>query len=228
MTLFNYYPSNPVYEDPDMEKKIFRHSLFFPALFVSLFIFVKVIEQVFHLNFVKGGIYPLHAKGLPGIILSPFIHADYNHLISNSLPFVILLFTLIYFYRRISYRIFILIYIISGICVWLGGRESWHIGASGVVYGLASFHFISGLIRSDLRLLTITIIVVFLYGGMIWGIFPLDPGISWESHLWGAVAGAILAIYYQRYKIRRYRYEWENETDEEESIPELNEEDEMN
>lgn len=224
MPLFNYYPSDPRQQDTELEKKIFRHSLFFPAFFVIVFILVKVIESILHLDFSKGGIYPLHLIGLPGILFSPFIHGDYNHLVSNSVPFFILFFALIYFYRRISYQIFILIYFISGICVWFGGRESWHIGASGVVYGLAAFHFISGLIRSDLRLLTIAAIVVFLYGGMIWGIFPLDPKISWESHLWGGASGVILAVFYRNYKIRRHKFDWEEEEEDEDELHEEEEE----
>ncbi len=214
MPLFNYYPSDPTREDPELEKKIFRHSLLLPGFFVFLFILVKLIESILHLDFSGGGIYPLRLKGLPGILFSPFIHGDFNHLVSNSVPFFLLFFALIYFYRRISYRIFILIYFISGLCVWLGGREAWHIGASGLVYGLAAFHFVSGVIRSDLRLLTIAAIVVFLYGGMIWGIFPLDPKISWESHLWGAASGVILSIYFSRYRIRRNKFDWEDEADE--------------
>jgi hypothetical protein len=99
--------------------------------------------------------------------------------------------------------------------VWLAGRESWHIGASGVVYALAAFHFVSGIIRSDVRLLTLSVVVVFLYGGLIWGIMPIDPEVSWEGHLWGAVSGVALAFYYRRYIIRRDKFEWEEEEEEE-------------
>ena len=107
-----------------------------------------------------------------------------------------------------------IIYILSGICVWLGGRESWHIGASGIVYGLASFLFFSGVFRRDANLLTIGIIVVFLYGSMFWGIFPLKPEISWESHLWGAVSGLALAFYYRHQGPVRPVASWENEPEE--------------
>ena len=216
MPLFNYYPSDPSGYDPDLEKKIFRHSLVLPGFFLFLFFLVKIIEQTLGLDFTTGGIFPRHIKGLPGILLSPFIHSDFNHLASNSLPFLLLFFILIYFYRAISYQIFFLIFLISGTCVWLGGRESWHIGASGLVYGMAAFHFVSGIIRSDIRLLTITVVVVFLYGGMIWGVFPIFPGISWESHLWGGMAGVILAFFYRRYEIRRNKYDWEDEEEEDE------------
>lgn len=200
-----------------MEKRIFIHSLLFPFAFVVVFWLVEIVEQISGLSFVQLGVYPLHIDGLQGILFSPFVHSDFNHLISNSVPFFILLFMLVYFYRRISYRIFFQMYVLAGICVWLAGREAWHIGASGVVYALAAFHFVSGIIRNDLRLLTLSVIVVFLYGGMIWGIFPINPDVSWEGHLWGAVSGVVLALYYRKYIIRRDKFDWEDEEDEEES-----------
>jgi membrane associated rhomboid family serine protease len=220
MSLFNYYPSNPKKLDMEVEKRIFFHSLLFPLVFIVAFWIVEIIEQISGLSFVKLGVFPLHLNGLQGILFSPFIHSDFSHLISNSVPFFILLFMLVYFYRRISYRIFFQMYFLAGICVWLAGREAWHIGASGVVYAMAAFHFVSGLIRNDVRLLTLSAIVVFLYGGMIWGIFPIDPDISWEGHLWGAVSGLVLALYYRKYIIRRDKFDWEDELEDEEIMDE--------
>jgi membrane associated rhomboid family serine protease len=216
MGLFKYYPSNPKKLDPEIEKRIFIHSLLFSLAFVLAFWIVEIIEQSTGISLVKFGVYPLHLKGLKGILFSPFIHSDFNHLISNSVPFFILLFMLIYFYRRISYRIFFQMYLLSGICVWLSGREAWHIGASGVVYAMAAFHFVSGIIRNDVRLLTLSTVVVFLYGGMIWGMFPINPDISWEGHLWGAVSGVVLAFYYRKFLIRREKFDWEIEEENEE------------
>lgn len=227
MPIFNYYPRNHEPFDQETEKKIFKYSLLIPGLIVGLLWLVKVTENVLNLDLTSFGIFPLSIKGLPGIVLSPFIHSSYDHLLSNSVPFLILLSALLYFYRRLAYRIFFLIYILSGICVWLGGRESWHIGASGIVYGLASFLFFSGVFRKDANLLTIGIIVVFLYGSMFWGIFPIIPGISWESHLWGAASGLLLAFYYRHQGPARPVSSWENEPDEEEdefSDEEFNEE----
>jgi membrane associated rhomboid family serine protease len=216
MPIYSYYPHNSSAEDDELEKKIFRHSLLFPALFVGLLWLVKLVEIGLGLSFVKGGVFPHHLKGLHGILTSPFIHSGFSHLVSNSVPFFILLFVLVYFYRSFSYRIFWQIYLLSGICVWIFGREAWHIGASGVVYGLAAFHFVSGIIRNDVRLLTISVVVVFLYGGMVWGMFPINPDVSWESHLWGAVSGVLLALYYRKYNIRRNQFDWEEDEDEEE------------
>jgi len=228
MPLFNYYPRNQEPTDKETEKKIFKYSLIIPLAIVIIFWLVKFIENSYQLDFTTFGILPLQIQGLSGILLSPFIHSSYSHLLSNTIPFLILTFALLYFYRNLAYRIFFLIYILSGICVWLGGRESWHIGASGIVYGLASFLFFSGVFRKDANLLTIGIIVVFLYGSMFWGIFPIKPEISWESHLWGSASGLLLAFYYRHQGPVRPVSSWENETEEDgdESPEEEDEEEE--
>jgi len=217
MPLFDYYPRNYEPHDKETEKKIFKYSLLIPFAIVAIFWVVKLVENLYDLDLSSFGILPLTIEGLPGIITSPFIHGSYDHLLSNSFPFLILTFALLYFYRRLAYRIFFLIYFLSGICVWLGGRESWHIGASGIVYGLASFLFFSGVFRKDANLLTIGIIVVFLYGSMFWGIFPIKPEISWESHLWGSASGLMLAYYYRQQGPVRPVASWENEPEEEDS-----------
>jgi membrane associated rhomboid family serine protease len=135
---------------------------------------------------------------LRGIIFSPLIHADFKHLIANTIPFFILTFSLFFFYRKSSYIIFILIYLFTGVFVWLGGREAMHIGASGLIYGLAAFLFMSGIIGYNIRLLTISMIVALVYGGLFWGIFPIKPEISWESHLWGGISGFGLAFFFRK------------------------------
>ncbi|MGE5395531.1 MAG: rhomboid family intramembrane serine protease [Candidatus Saccharibacteria bacterium] len=211
MPLFDYYPRKQPPIDPDTEKKIFKYSLLFPVIIVGLFWLVKVVEDIYNLDLAEYGILPLQVEGLKGILLSPFIHGSYDHLISNSLPFLVLGFALFYFYRNLAYRILFLIYLLSGLCVWLGGRESYHIGASGIVYGLASFLFFSGVLRKDANLLTIGIIVIFLYGSMFWGMFPWKPDISWESHLWGALSGLILSLYYRHQGPARHKASWEDE-----------------
>jgi membrane associated rhomboid family serine protease len=217
MSIFRYYLRNTEPIDKETDKKIFKFSLIIPVAFVIIFWLVKLIENLYDLDLTTFGILPLHVEGLPGILLSPFIHSSYDHLLSNSFPFLILMFALLYFYRSLAYRIFFGIYFLSGICVWLGGRESWHIGASGIVYGLASFLFFSGVFRKDANLLTIGIIVVFLYGSMFWGIFPIKPEISWESHLWGSASGLMLAFYYRHQGPVRPLASWENEPEEEDS-----------
>ncbi len=196
------------------EKRKFIHSLIFPSFFLLILWLIKIIEYEFELDLYYYGIYPLKLKGLIGILTSPLIHGSFNHLIDNSISLFILSVAVFYFYRPIPYKIFFLTYIITGIWVWFGGRPAYHIGASGIIYGLASFLFFSGIIRKDIRLMAISMLVVFLYGSLIWGIFPLRPSISWESHLWGAIAGVILSIIYRKYGPQRIKYDWENEPDE--------------
>lgn len=215
MRLFNYYP-NQNRADTDLDKKIFKHSLIIPGIFLLGFWMVFIIETTLNLEFATFGIYPLHLEGLKGIIFSPFIHGSFKHIASNSIPFFILSATLFYFYRNLAYPIFFLLYFLSGLCVWLAGREAWHIGASGLIYGLGAFLFFSGIFRNDVKLLTVSIIVVFLYGSLFWGLFPIEPNISWESHLWGSVSGLVLSIFYRKQGPQRTYYEWEDDPDENE------------
>jgi len=179
------------------EKKLFYHSLVFPAFFLFALWFIKLTELGLALSFVRFGIFPLSWKGIAGIFFSPFIHADFNHLTDNSLPLFFLLLTLFYFYRKIAYKIFILLFFLPGIIVWFIGRPSYHIGASSIIYGLAFFIFLSGMLRRNRSLMAISLLVSFLYGSMVWGLLPYDYKISWEGHLGGALTGIILALLYK-------------------------------
>jgi membrane associated rhomboid family serine protease len=150
----------------------------------------------------------------------PYVHGDVNHLLANSGPFLILGTALFYFYRDISMRVLIGIWLLSGIWVWFGGRDSWHIGASGVIYGLSSFLFFSGVIRKNTQLAALALIVAFLYGSMIWGIFPdffPKENISWEGHLGGFIAGIILAVYYRKAGPQPKKYSWDLEEEDDET-----------
>ena len=198
------------------DKKRILYSLVFPFIFVFILWMVKVVEVLLDISLVNLGIYPLSVKGLPGIITAPLIHSDFSHLVANSTSLFVLLAVLFYFYKEIAFKIFFLIYLFTDIWIWFGAREAFHIGASGLVYGLVSFLFVSGIIRRNPRLMAITLLVTFLYGSLIWGIFPeFFPGrnISWESHLMGLIAGFVLAIYFRGYGPQRKKYEWQDEDD---------------
>ena len=201
------------------QKKIVN-SFYLPFVFVAILWGIKLIENEFLLDFTMYGILPRHIEGLIGILTMPLIHQDFQHLFSNSIPLIILGASLIYFYQEAALRVFILIYILDGIWLWLGGRESYHIGASGVVYGLASFLFFSGIFRKYIRLMAISMLVVFLYGGMVWGLFPIFIGVSWEAHLFGAIAGLLCAWVYRSEGPQRPVYQWENEDDDEPAFDE--------
>lgn len=195
--LSRYYPGNYSEEQFNVEKRIGWHSLFISATVVVALWLIKLVEIEYGFHFADWGILPGNTIGLRGILFSPLIHSNLEHLAANTLPIFVLTFSLFFFYRKSAYTIFLLIYFFSGVLVWLGAREAMHIGASGIIYGLAAFLFLSGVISHDIRLLTISLIVAFLYGGMLWGIFPIKPEISWESHLWGGVSGFVLAFLYR-------------------------------
>lgn len=143
------------------------------------------------------GIMPRTVWGMRGIVTGPFIHGDLSHILSNTVPLVLLTWMLLFFYRKIGYRAFFSIYFLTGILVWLFARSVSHIGASGVVYGLVSFLFWMGFFRRSIRSIILAAIVAILYSGMFAGIFPDQPGVSWESHLLGSVAGIIIAYFFK-------------------------------
>ena len=165
--------------------------------------------MLFEIDLSGFGIYPLTIKGLPGILFSPFIHADFNHLFSNSLPLFLLGVALFYFYSEVALKVFIWTFFLTGLLVWIAGREAWHIGASGLVYGLASFLFFSGIIRRYFRLIALSLLIVFLYGSMVWGLFPgVYKNVSWESHMLGFFSGVLLAIWYRKEGPQAPVYQW--------------------
>jgi len=203
------------------EKKILLQSLIFPSIFVIAIWLIKFVELIFDLPLYRLGVFPLSYKGLPGLLFAPLIHGDFAHLYANTIPIFILTAALFYFYREIAFRVFLLIYFFSNIWLWFGAREVYHIGASGLIYGLAAFLFISGLIRKNPRLMAISMFVAFLYGSFIWGIFPEffpEKNISFEGHFWGIIAGIIIAIYYRKLgpQPRLYSWDLEDEHDDEE------------
>lgn len=169
----------------------------FPALFVLLLFVVEGLEQYYGIRFVKYGVLPRTFQGLKGVLLSPFIHSDWKHLTNNALPLFVLTATLGFFYKSIAKEVFFWSWLMSGLWLWAIGRASFHIGASGLLYALASFLFFSGFIRKHTKLMAISMFVVFLYGGMVWGIFPMKKHISWEGHLAGALAGLTLAYWFK-------------------------------
>lgn len=206
---------NPISEEAFYRKKFFL-SIIIPGILVFLMWLTRIIELLFEIDLKHLGIYPLTFKGLPGIFFSPFIHEDFRHLFNNSLPVLMLSVALFYFYSEIAFRIFSITYILTGALVWLGGREAWHIGASGLVYGLASFLFFSGIIRKYYRLTALSLLIVFIYGEMVWGLFPgIYKNISWESHMLGFVSGIFLALLYRNEGPQRPVYEWMQEEEEE-------------
>ncbi len=207
---------------PDQEEKQkLLNSILFSLIILAVMWAVKASELIFGISLSSLGILPLESKGLAGIIFAPLIHADMAHLTANSTPFILLTAALVYYYRKESFRILTLLWIITGMWVWLFARgNSYHIGASGVVYALAAFHFTGGILRREPRLMAFSMLIIFLYGSLVWGFFPEffpEKNISWESHLMGAIAGVLFAFYFRQAGPQAKIYEWDEEDEDEEN-----------
>ncbi|MGM1055263.1 MAG: rhomboid family intramembrane serine protease [Bacteroidota bacterium] len=184
----------------------------YPILFVLLIWIVFWVEIRFGFDFNYLGVRPHTLEGLRGVILSPFIHSDIKHLFNNTIPLFVLSMALFYFYRGIAWQILLFGIIFTGLFTWGIGRPANHIGASGVIYLLASFLFFKGIFSRYYRLIALSFIVVFLYGGLLWFVVPVDPGISWEGHLSGLLAGLLFAFIYKQKIVKPPKYAWEKPT----------------
>lgn len=202
----------------NLEARKLRNSIFFVFTFTLMLWLIKALEWAVAMDFGFLGILPRTLSGTMGIVTAPLVHGDVLHLLSNTFPLLLLGISVFYFYDRIALEVFVWIYFMSGFWVWMAARDAYHIGASGLVYGLVSFLFFSGLFRRDIRSLSISLIVIFLYGGMVQGLFPINERISWESHLLGALAGAFCAFFYRDVVIL---WQQQNQEDNEESGYEL-------
>ncbi|MDH5656873.1 MAG: rhomboid family intramembrane serine protease [Spirochaetia bacterium] len=171
-----------------------KKSLFLTLSFAGVAWIVKVIEIIYGISFSSYGIHPGKFIGLSGILFAPFLHGDFLHLFSNTAPLVLLGTFMLYLYPSSSKVVLPAVYILGGLGVWIFARPSVHIGASGLIYGLFGFILFSGIIRRDPAPMALSLIAVFLYGGMVWGVLPVQNDVSFESHLSSAVIGAFLAF----------------------------------
>lgn len=197
----------------------------YALLLVVLISVPKVMEHLFSIDLVHHGLYPRATDHLYGILTLPFLHSGWEHLFNNATAMFVLGWMLFHFYKPVAWKSLLAIYFLSGLWLWIGGRPSYHIGASAMVYGLAGFLFVGGIVRKHLPLMGISLLVLFLYGSMIWGIFPIKEQMSWEGHLFGLLAGVSIAYLYRLEGPQRKQYSWEleDEEDEEEIDHGLNE-----
>ena len=196
------------------DKNYFRFStatLAIPLYFVLSLWLVYWFEVKNGFNFNYFGIFPRTLKGLRGVLFSPFIHGDIKHLYHNSIPLFVLFFCLLYFYKNVALKVFLYGVLLTGLFTWIIARPSYHIGASGIVYLLFSFIFFSGIIRKNFRLVAVSLMVIFLYGGMVWYVLPVKEGISWEGHLSGFLVGLVFAFVYRSSGPQMHKYDWEKE-----------------
>ena len=192
-----------------------------PSFLLILIWAVFFFENSFNVDLTSHGILPRTFSGLQGVLFSPFLHGDLNHIANNSIPLFVLTTALIYFYRDISLKVLCYGILLSGVITWIIGRNSFHIGASGLIYVLVSFIFFKGMMTQYYRLMALSLTVVMFYGGMVWYVFPdVDKTISWEGHLAGLITGFAFAIIYKTPDYKKdIQYEWEK--------PEFNPENDM-
>ncbi|MDR3047667.1 MAG: rhomboid family intramembrane serine protease [Bacteroidales bacterium] len=188
-------------ENEPVEQKQLREALFFPVVMSLLIVIEFVLEKGLGLKWFVYGLQPRALCGLIGIFTMPFLHADFTHFAQNIIPIFILLLVLFYFYKEIALKSFCYVWFFMGLTLWVIGRDSYHIGASGLIYALAFFLFFSGLFRRHIPLIAISSLIVFLYGSMFWGIFPWEshPEYSWEGHLSGAVFGLVFSFIFRKH-----------------------------
>jgi len=207
---------DPRFSSSPRAQRNFKLALKIALSMLVLLWVILFIDSLLGLGLAHFGLRPRHLDGLIGVLTAPLLHGGAEHLFSNSLPLVVSLTTILYLYPRAAMRAIPMIWIGSGLLGWIIGRPSLHFGASGFVYGLLAFVFISGILRLDMRSVAVSIMVWFLYGSMIWGVLPIRPNMSWELHLTGAIMGVALAIVFRRWDITPLkRYAWEDD----DSIP---------
>lgn len=190
----------------------------YPLLFLVIIWSVFSYEYFNRISFSDYGVLPRQFSGLKGVFFSIFLHSDIEHIASNTFPILILGMLLFFFYKRIAFQAFIWIWMVSGLWLWIGGRSNanqpvYHIGASTTIYGLATFLFFSGIFRKHLKLMVVSALVLFLYGSIVWGVFPFKDEISWEGHLFGSAAGVLVAFNYRKDGPQQKKYDWEDEED---------------
>lgn len=203
-----------------MSQQQFRYSnsiIIYPLLMVLVIWLVFWYQVSVDYGIKSYGIRPQKLEGLTGIFTSPFLHGDINHLYNNSIPLFVLSLALFYFYNKIAWKVILYGILLSGLLTWIIGRSGNHIGASGLIYVLVSFIFFKGILAKYYRLIALSLIIIFLYGSMIWYVFPIKDGISWEGHLGGLITGLLFALIFRKQVAKPEYYKWEE--------PDYNEED---
>ena len=207
--------------DNKAERRKFLGSLIVPLLIVTTMWVVKIVEVSLGVNLGRWGVTPHSLHGLVGVFTLPFLHANWEHLLSNSVPILVLGTALYYCYPTLANRVLLITYLASGLITWcIGNPNSTHIGASALVYGLNLFLITSGFIRGNRFLIVVSLIMVFLYGSFIWGMIPslaIPQNISWEGHLSGAIIGVLLAFFLRKEGPQKEVYHWDEEDEEDDT-----------
>ncbi len=202
----------PNYTHGKQAQANFRLALKIALLFLAALWLVFLLDSLLGLKLIRFGLRPGSLSGLAGVVTAPLLHGNVEHIFSNSMPLIVSLTAILYFYPNSSLRAIPLIWLGSGLLAWLIGRPSMHFGASGFIYGLLAYVFLSGILRRDMRSVAVSLLVGFLYGSMIWGVLPIRAHMSWELHLTGAIMGVVLAFAFRKWdRVPLVRYDWEDD-----------------
>lgn len=217
---------DPRYTQSKQARRNFRLAMKTALILIGILWAVFIVDAAFSLRLGRFGLRPGSVFGLMGVFTAPLLHGSFQHLLSNTLPAFISLTASLYLYPRSSVRVIPVIWLGSGLLAWFIGRPSLHIGASGLIYGLLAYVFVGGILRRDMRSVSVSLLVGFFYGSMIWGVLPIKPNMSWEMHLSGAVLGVLLAFVYSGWdRTPLVRYDWEDDDSVPEWYPESREDD---
>jgi membrane associated rhomboid family serine protease len=208
---------DPAYTGSERARANFRLAVKIALGFVALIWVIELLNWGLDLGAEDFGVRPRQLAGLPGIFFAPLVHGGFAHLIANSLPLLVVGAAMLYLYPSAARTVLPAVYLGPGVAVWVFARGGAHVGASGLVYGLVSYILVAGLIRRDRRAIAASLLVCFMYGALVWGVLPIEPGVSWETHLAAALIGIVLALALRRRDIPpRTRYTWEDERDQSE------------
>src|SRR5258708_2585373 len=185
---------DPLYTGSRGVRTNFRVAVEIALAFVALLWLIQLFNWTLDLELQRFGVRPREWQGLPGILLAPLLHGDFMHLLANSMPLLVLGTVLLHLYPAAAVRVLLAVYLGPGIAVWLFARDSVHIGASGMAYGLVGYILVAGLIRRDRRAIAASLLVCFMYGALVWGVLPFHPCGSWATHLAGALNAVALSI----------------------------------
>ena len=203
---------DPKYTSSDRAKRNFIFAIKLAAALVGIIWLIFLVDGLLGLGLKQFGLVPRQISGLSGLIMVPLLHGSLSHIFSNSLPLLIGLTAMLYLYPNSAVRVFPVLYLGSSLLTWFFGRPNLHIGASGLVYGILAYVFVSGLIRRDMRSIGVSFLVYFLYGSMVWGVLPIKERVSWELHLSGAVLGVLMALVFHKWdRTPVKRYDWEDD-----------------
>lgn len=203
---------DPRYTQSKRAQSNFRLAMRFSLVFIGILWTIFIIDSAFGLRLGQFGLRPRSVPGLLGIVTAPLLHANFQHILSNTLPMFISMTATLYLYPNSALRVIPLVWTGSGLLAWTFARPNLHIGASGLIYGLLAFVFVSGILRRDMRSISVSLLVGFLYGSMVWGVLPTRPQMSWEMHLTGATVGVLLAFVFMKWdRVPLVRYDWEDD-----------------